>query len=473
MSARPLLLAGERRETPARQEIRAPWDGRVVAEVCLAGPAEADEAAARAAEAFPALERSTTDERRRTLEAVSRLLREREELFAAAICDEAGKPIALARAEVQRAAETFHLAAGEAERLGGEILPVDLSPATAGYRCLVRRVPRGPALAIGPFNFPLNLLAHKIAPSLAVGAPVVVKPPPQAPTAALLLGELLYEVAPPGWPRGFVSVLPCANDVAERLVRDERFAVLSFTGSAEVGWKIKAIAGRKHVVLELGGDAAVIVCADADLELAARRVAWGALAYAGQVCISVQRVFAEESVRRDFADALAAAVRAARSGPPRDAAVLLGPVIDDRAAERIEQAVETSGGTVRVCGPRTGRLVAPTLVEDASPASALAREEVFGPVVGLWESAGFEEALEAVNRSPYGLQAGLYTRDLKKVFAAHDRLRVGGLVVNDVPTLRVDNYPYGGTKASGLGREGGRSGILEYTEPRVLLVNPG
>lgn len=469
----PLLLAGKRRVSADVAEIRSPFDDSLLREVCLAGEAEADEAAAEAASAFPAFARTTTDERRKLLAAISRGLLEREALFAEAICDEAGKPIALARGEVRRAAETFHIAAGEAERLGGEILPVDLAPSTAGYRCLVKRVPRGPVLAIGPFNFPLNLLAHKIAPALAVGAPVVVKPPPQAPTAALLLGDLIAELVPKAWPAGVISVLPCSNDVAERLVRDDRFAVLSFTGSGAVGWKLKAIAGRKHVVLELGGDAAVIVCEDADLDLAARRIAWGGMAYAGQVCISVQRVFAEERIRTALAQAVKAAVESVPSGSPRDEAVLVGPVIDDRAAERIEKAIGESGGRVLTGGTRKGRLVGPTLIDDAAPDSALGSNEVFGPVVGLWGSGGFDEALDAVNRSPYGLQAGLFTRDLRKVFRAHDELRVGGLVVNDVPTVRVDNYPYGGTKASGLGREGGRSGVLEVTEERVLLVNPG
>jgi acyl-CoA reductase-like NAD-dependent aldehyde dehydrogenase len=359
--------------------------------------------------------------------------------------------------------------------LGGEVLPVDLMPATAGYHCLTRRVPRGPVLAIGPFNFPLNLLAHKIAPALAVGAPVVVKPPPQAPTAALLLGELLAKLAPPRWPDGFFSILPCDNEIAERLVRDARFAVLSFTGSGPVGWRLKALAVRQHVVLELGGDAAVIVAEDADLEATARRIAWGAMAYAGQVCISVQRVIVQAGVYPAFAARLAEAVRAIPSGLANDARTLSGSVIDDRAAARIERTIEEAAkqGTLLAGGPsRSQRLIAPTLLTDVPLTSPLATDEVFGPVAAIWPYERFEDALELVNRSEYGLQAGLFTYDLRRMFAAHERLRVGGLIVNDIPTLRVDNYPYGGTKGSGLGREGGRSGVDEYTEPRVLVVNP-
>lgn len=467
--ARPLFVAGRARTTATVHEVRSPWDGSVVASVCQATRAEADEAADAARAAFPAFSRTTTDERRRLLEGISRALLERIEAFASAICVEAGKPITLARAEVHRAVETFHLAAGEVERLGGEILPIDLSPATANYRCFVRRVPRGPVLAIGPFNFPLNLIAHKVAPALAVGAPVVVKPPPQAPTAALMLGELIAELAPD---LGVVSVLPCANDVAEALVTDPRFSVFSFTGSGAVGWRLRALAGRKHALLELGGDAAVIVCEDADLEPAARRIAWGAATYAGQSCISVQRVFVQAAVRTRFEALLADATRAVKYGDPRDPNVVAGPVIDDRAADRIERAL-THGGRVVSGGARTGRLFSPALVVDADPQGPLGGEELFGPACALWSYESFDDALALVNASPFGLQAGLFTRDLGRTFRAHDALQVGGLVVNDIPTLRVDNVPYGGTKASGIGREGARAGVEEMTEPRVLVVNPG
>lgn len=471
MAPRPLLVAATARAGHHSATIRSPWDGAVVADVYLASPDEADEAAHAANACAPAFSRTPTHERRSLLEAVAGGLRERVDLFANAIRGEAGKPITLARAEVLRAAETFHLMAGEAERLGGELIPIDLSAATEGYRCLARPVPRGPALAIGPFNFPLNLLAHKVAPALAAGCPVVVKPPPQAPTAALLLGELMVEKAPSHWPRGFLSVLPCANDVASQLAADERFRVVSFTGSGPVGWRIRQLAAKAHVVLELGGDAGVIVCEDADLETAAKRIAWGASAYAGQVCVSVQRIFVQSSVRARFTAFLVEAMRAIVSGDPSDAATVSGPMIDDRAADRIEALL--SGANVLAGGARAGRLIAPALVDEPAQKNPIAHDEVFGPVAGVWSFDRFEEALEQVEASKFGLQAGLYTRDVGRIFAAHDRLRVGGLVVNDVPTLRVDSYPYGGTKGSGAGREGGRHGVLEYTEPRVLVLNAG
>jgi len=470
MDPRPFLLARTSRSSAEVAEIRSPDDGSVVSRVALAAQADADEAAAAASQASEAFSRTPTFERRAVLESLSRRLLESEDEIASAICDEAGKPITLARAEVKRAAETFHLAAGECERFGGEMIPIDLSPATKDFRCFVRRVPRGPVLAIGPFNFPLNLLAHKIAPALAVGAPVVVKPPPQAPTAALILGRLFDEVVPSSWPAGVMSVLPCTNEVAETLVKDDRFSVLSFTGSGPVGWKLKAASGRKHVVLELGGDAGVIVTEDADLDFAARRIAWGAMAYAGQVCISVQRIFVQASVRAVFTEKLVAAIRATPVGAAHDPKTVSGSVIDDKAADRIEQAIQSSGGKALTGGGRKGRLLEPTLIEEPAKNSAVSGEEVFGPAAGLWSYDRFDEALAAVNASQFGLQAGLFTNDMRRVFSSWDALRVGGLVVNDIPTLRVDSYPYGGTKGSGLGREGGRAGLEEYTEPRVMVV---
>ncbi len=469
MTPRPLLLA-RRAVGSAASPVFSPWDGHTVGLVSQADAEQARGAVEAADEAARPLAASTTDERRRLLEEASRALTARVAEFAQVICLEAGKPITLARAEVLRAAEVFHLCAGEAERLGGELVPIDLAPGLSGHRALVRPVPRGPALAVGPFNFPLNLLAHKIAPALAAGCPVVVKPPPQAPSAALMLGELLSTLAPANWPAGFLSVLPCANDVADGLAGDERFRVVSFTGSGAVGWRVRQRAAKAHVVLELGGDAAVVVCADADLERAAMRIAWGAYAYAGQVCISVQRIFVEESVRTTFTTKLIDAIRSLPVGDPRDASTVCGPVIDDRAAERLERLARDSG-TALVRGTRRDRLLSPTLIEDVAEGSPLTGHEAFGPIAGLCGFRDFDGALEAIERSPYGLQAGLFSNDLRRIFKAHEQLRVGALVVNDVPTLRVDSYPYGGTKGSGTGREGGRFGVVEFTEPRTLVLN--
>jgi glyceraldehyde-3-phosphate dehydrogenase (NADP+) len=440
-----------------------------VARVHLASAAEADEAAARASEAAPAFARLSTDERRRLLRAVAERLSTDVETFAGVIRDEAGKPVTQARAEVRRAAEVFQLAAGEAERSGGRVVPVDFAPGNESLRCLVRPFPRGPALAIGPFNFPLNLLAHKVAPALAAGCPIVVKPPPQAPTAGLMLGELIASLAPGSWPAGFLSVLPCDADVAAKLSADARFKVVSFTGSERVGWQVRAAASRAHTVLELGGDAAVIVCADADLEAAARRIAWGASAHAGQVCVSVQRILVASSVRARFESLLVEAFRDIATGDPAEGAVVCGPVIDDAAADRVDGLIASAGRRL-VGGERHGRLFTPALLTDVDAGSPLASDEAFGPVAGLWSFDRFEEALSMVNGSRFGLQAGLYTHDLGRVFDAHETLLVGGLVVNDVPTLRVDSYPYGGTKGSGLCREGGVEGLGEYLEPRVLLI---
>lgn len=471
MTPTPFLLARQHRTSPETADVRSPVDRAVARTVFLAGKPEADEAMQAAEQAARAFAQTTTDERRRLLQRTSEALLDRIDLFADAICEEAGKPITQARGEVVRAAETFHLAGGEAERLGGALVPVDLSERTAGYRCLVRRVPRGPVLAIGPFNFPLNLLAHKIAPALAVGAPIVVKPPPQAPGPALLLGDLLAELAPRSFPDGFLSVLPCENTVAEALVVDDRLSVLSFTGSDKVGWRLKSMAGKKHVLLELGGDAATIVCEDADLERAATSIAFGTCAYAGQVCISVQRVYVHEKVRPEFERLLGRALSALKYGDVRHPDVVSGPVIDDAAADRIERALAESG-QLTVGGLRADRLFAPALVVEPDPRGVFGTSEIFGPACALWSYATFDEALERVNESRFGLQASIWTNRLDRTFAAWDELRVGGLVVNDVPTLRVDSYPYGGTKDSGLGREGGRASVDAFTEERALVLNP-
>lgn len=471
-ASRPICLSGAARSTQTQAQVRSPYDGSALVPVDLAGKAEAEEAAEKASQGFKEYSQSSTGQRRDLLLAIARGIQARSEEFAQAICQEAGKPIAQARQEVSRAVQTFSWAAGEAERFGGELIPVDLSPATAGYQCLVRRVPRGPVLAIGPFNFPLNLIAHKVAPALAVGATVVVKPPPQAPGAALLLGELIAKLSADTWPSGLVSVLPCENDVAQALVEDERFAILSFTGSGQVGWKLKSLAGRKHSILELGGDAAVVVSPSAPIEEAARRIAYGANTYAGQVCIAVQRILVHESVKKAFTEALLREYAALSLGDPAQEETVLGPVIDDGAAERLEELVAQAGGQRLYGGSRKGRVLQPTLIEAPNASSPLSHDEVFGPVAGLWEYRDFEDALATVNASAYGLQAGLFSNDLGEVFQAHNTLQVGGLMVNEIPTFRLDNYPYGGSKASGLGREGGRAGLLEMSEERVLVINP-
>ncbi|MDE2237737.1 MAG: aldehyde dehydrogenase family protein, partial [Elusimicrobia bacterium] len=386
---------------------------------------------------------------------------------------EVRKPLKVARREVARAAFTFRWAGEEARRFLGELLPLDLDAQSEGRLALVRRFARGPALLITPFNFPLNLVAHKVSAAIAVGAPFALKPAPQAPRTALRLGAILADC---GWPaEAFAVAAGCPIDAAEALVRDERFAVLSFTGSAKVGWRLKGIAGKKHVVLELGGNAAVLVAADADVPWAAARCAWGAYYYSGQVCISVQRILVEGSVYEEFRDLLLKNIAELKLGEPEDEGVDVGPLIDEQAARRVEawtQEALERGGRLLAGGQRRGLLIAPTLVENAPADCALSREEAFGPVATIERISSRAEGFERLASGSYGLQAGLFTNDLGAVFSAWPRLPIGGLIVNDIPSYRSDAMPYGGVKDSGLGREGARYAMEEFTERRTLVLKP-
>jgi acyl-CoA reductase-like NAD-dependent aldehyde dehydrogenase len=468
MPQRGLLVNGTWR-AGAAVEIRSPWDDRPVAKVSQAGPPEVEEALAAATAGRARLSALPTFARRAVLNGMVRGLQERAEEIARTIVDEAGKPIAAARVEVRRAIETFTLAAAELSSYGGRTVPVDLDPATAGYECETRRFPAGVVVGIVPFNFPLNLGAHKVAPAMAVGAPIIVKPPPQAPSAQLLLGEIALAA---GADPAALQVLPCPNEVAEQLATDSRVRVLSFTGSAKVGWHLKARAPGK-VVLELGGNAAVVVCEDANLDWAAERCALGGFNYAGQVCIKVQRIFVDKKVHDEFVERLLARARALGVGDPARETTVVGPLIDDGAAARVTAWVEEAiaGGARRLLGgDRQGRLLGPVVLTEVPADAKVSREEVFGPVVVVSRVGSFEEALAGVNDSAYGLQAGVFTRDLGRVRQAFHQLEVGGVIVNDYPTFRSDNYPYGGVKGSGLGREGVRASLDELTEERVLVT---
>jgi glyceraldehyde-3-phosphate dehydrogenase (NADP+) len=395
----------------------------------------------------------------------------RREDFAKTITAEAGKPIADARREVGRAVQTFAIAAEEAKRLPGDVLPLDLTPGTDGYLGIARRVPIGPILGICPFNFPLNLVAHKVAPALACGNPIVVKPAPQTPLTSLLLGEVVLEA---GLPEGSFSVVPCDNVVAEQMAMDVRVKLLSFTGSAPVGWMLKAKCGTKKVVLELGGNAGVIVEPDADLETAAQRCATGGFAYAGQTCISVQRILVHEAVYERFAQALLARVTALKAGDPSEEATVIGPLIDEGAARRVESWVAEAvaqGATVLTGGTRSGSLVEATVLADVAPDMKVSCREVFGPVVTLSKYKRFEDALEALNDSEFGLQAGVFTRDVDRIFRAYRDLDVGAVLANEIPTFRADHMPYGGVKGSGIGREGVRYAIEDMTELKLLVLS--
>jgi acyl-CoA reductase-like NAD-dependent aldehyde dehydrogenase len=379
-----------------------------------------------------------------------------------------------ARGEVARAVSTFRWAAEEARRWSGEVQRLDTEAPTTGRLGLTRRFPRGPVLAIAPFNFPLNLVAHKVAPAIAVGAPIVIKPAPKTPLSALFLGEILAEC---GLPAGMWSVLPVLNDQAPAMVADPRLPVVSFTGSGPVGWSIQASVPRKHVTLELGGNAAAVVCADwsseADLDVAATRIALFANYQAGQSCISVQRVFADRSVYDGLAARVVAAVEALKTGDPWDDDTEVGPLIDEANAIRVEEWIAEAvagGATLLTGGTRTGATVAPAVLADVPADAKLSCEEVFGPVLILESVDGVDEAFARVNDSKYGLQAGVFTRDLPTAFRAHRELQVGGVVVGDVPSYRADQMAYGGVKESGVGREGVRYAMEDYTYERVLVL---
>lgn len=471
MHPRPLLIGGTPVSTSDVREIRSPWDGAVKSRVCWAGAAEVEQAIALAHATRGTMAGLPAHRRAEILEAARDGLRARRDELVAAVVDESGKPITAARGEVDRATETFTDAAWAARAALGSVEPLDALPAGAGRIGLVQRVPVGVVSAITPFNFPVNLVAHKLAPAIAAGCPVVLKPAPEAPTAALMLAEILHEA---GLPAGGLSVVPCDVDVAAPLSSDPRLAFLSFTGSAKVGWALKARAAHMKVALELGGNAGVYVAADADLALAVERIAWGGFVNAGQTCIHVQRVLVHASLYEAFLEALVTRVRdTVKAGSPYDADVLVGPLIRARDAERVLAWIDearAAGATVHTGGTRSGQVVSATVLSDAPTSCAVEREEVFGPVVSVRPVANDEEALAALDASAYGLQAGIFTRDVGLLMRAWHTLHVGGIIHDDASTFRVDSMPYGGVKDSGIGREGPRHAVLELTEPRILVL---
>lgn len=452
-------------------EIRAPYDGSVVGTV-FQGRREHAEAAIKASiKAFGTTRRLPAFERQRMLRRVAEQIAQRKEDFARTISQEAGKPIKAARTEVERAVFTFNVAAEESTRIYGEYLPLDWQEFTAGRWGIVRRFPLGPIAGITPFNFPLNLVAHKVAPAIAAGCTMVLKPAPQTPLTALLLAEAVQQA---GWPDGALNVLPLSNEDAGLLVTDERLKMISFTGSATVGWEIKRRAGKKKVVLELGGNAGVIVHSDADLSYAAERCVAGGFGYAGQTCISVQRIRVEHSVFGRFTDLLLEAVKKLKSGDPLQESTDVGPLIREsdakRATEWIQEAVR-AGARLLCGGQRRGSMLEPSVLTGTRPEMKVNCQEIFAPVVTVEPYDTFDEAVRQVNNSPYGLQAGIFTRDAKLLFSAYEELEVGGLVAGDIPSFRIDHMPYGGVKESGLGREGLRYAIEEMTEPKLMVMN--
>jgi len=468
--AKPLYLAGDWIETERLRQSRAPSDGRLLGEVCLAGPEEIERAAAAAHAARQPLAALSSGERSALLYRLAEALEAAQDEFADLIMAEAGKPRALAAGEVARGLQTLRIAAEEALRIGGEVLPLDRSEKGRDRVGISRRFPAGPVLGITPFNFPLNLALHKLAPALAAGCPIVLKAADQTPLVLLRLAELFCGL---GAPRGALSVINAETEHSELLVRDERFAVLSFTGSPKIGFLLKSICGRKRVVLELGGNAAVYVDRSADLERAAERIAFGALAYSGQVCISVQRIYAHAEVYAQLCELLVERFRAAKVGAPDEDDVTVVPLIDEGAAQRVAgliEAAEGLGATRLVGGTREGALIPPTLLADVPPEADANRQEAFGPLATISAVAGPTEAFAAINDSEFGLQAGVFSDDIQVVLAAHAALEVGGVLHDDVPTWRVDEMPYGGVKASGIGREGLRDAIRDLSEPRLLVL---
>lgn len=452
-------------------EIRSPYDQSVVGTVVMANAQLLQEAIAAAARAFEVTRKLAAFERHRILMDISQGIAARHEEFAHCIATEAGKPIKTARAEVDRAVFTFSIAAEEATRIGGEYLPLDLQSFTAGRWGLNRRFPLGPIAAITPFNFPLNLVAHKLAPAIAAGCTVVLKPAHQTPLTALLLAEVIHKS---GLPAGALNVLPLATKDAAALVEDDRLKLLSFTGSSTVGWQLKARSGKKRVGLELGGNAGVIIHSDADITYAAERCAVGGFSYAGQSCIAVQRVLVHRSLYDRFVDAFVTRVQKLKVGDPLDDSTDVGPVITEgdaiRAAEWAQEAV-AAGAKLLCGGKRNGAVLEPTVLTKTKPDMKVNCEEVFAPVKTVEPYDDFDDALGRLNDSRYGLQAGLFTSDARLIFRAYDELEVGGLVVGDVPTFRIDHMPYGGVKDSGMGREGLRYAIEEMTEPKLLVMN--
>ena len=467
----PFLLNGRWLDDGPLVPVRSPYSGEVIAQVAQASRQQADEAIAGALAAFAVTRKLAGFERQRMLRQVADQITARAQEFARVMVLEAGKPIKTARAEVARSAFTFAVAAEESTRIEGEYLPLDASETAKGRWGIVRRFPLGPISAITPFNFPLNLVAHKIAPAMAAGCTMVLKPAPQTPLCALMLARLVHDA---GWPAGALSVLPLSNDDAAPLIEDERLKMFTFTGSAAAGWELKKRAGKKRVTLELGGNAAAIVHGDAELEYAAERCVTAGFSYSGQSCIAVQRILVHETVFDAFLAMLVERVKKLKSGDPLSEATDIGPLIRESDAVRAESWIReavAAGAKLHCGGERKGSLLEPAILTNTQPSMKVNCMEVFAPVRTLTPYRSFDDAVARVNESPYGLQAGVFTRDNGLIFRAFEEIETGGVMANDVPTFRADQMPYGGIKDSGIGREGLRYSIEEMTERKLLVLN--
>ncbi len=467
----PIYLAGRWVKTSEILEVRAPYDNQLVGTTWKAGSKEIATAINESVTAFEKTKKMPLYEKSEKLIMTAQALKNNLEKIAQILSAEAGKPISASRAEVSRAVLTFTDAAEECKRIRGEQTPLDFESGSKNRWGIIKRFPIGPILAISPFNFPLNLVCHKVAPALAAGNPVILKPASSTPLTSLLLAQLIHEA---GWPEGTLSVLPMDASNAHLLVTDERLKMLTFTGSPEIGWKIKAQSGKKKVTLELGGNAGVIVHHDANIKLAAERCAYGGFILSGQNCISVQRIFLHEAIYKEFLKFFIPKVEALKAGDPAKDDTDIGPLIHPDETARVmawlEEAKE-QGARVLTGGQLSGNIVLPTVVENVTNAMKISCEEVFAPLVTIFSYSDIDHALEEVNNSVYGLQAGLFTNDARIIFKAYEMLEVGGLVAGDVPTYRIDPMPYGGVKDSGTGREGARFAIEEMTEPKLLVMN--
>ena len=470
MKTYPYYLAN-RPETPnADLIVTDKYTGEIAYKVALADSSAIDRAIFMAQAAAEPFRNMPPYERQAVLNHCVARFSERAEELAMALCIEAGKPIRDSRGEVGRLIDTFRIAAEESVRIGGEVMNLEISPRARGYRGMFKRVPIGPCSFISPFNFPLNLAAHKVAPAIAVGCPFVLKPASRTPIGALIIGEVLAET---DLPAGTFSILPCSRDGAALFTTDDRLKLLSFTGSPAVGWQLKAKAGKKKVVLELGGNAACIVDHDADLDDVVQRLVFGAFYQSGQSCIGVQRIIIHEQIYEELRERLVVATQQLVVGDPKDEDTFIGPMISVKEAERLENWITSavrSGANMLCGGSRDGAILAATLLENVPKDQDVCVKEAFGPVAVLSQFSDFDAALHEVNDSAFGLQAGIFTRDIYKIQKAWDELEVGGVVIGDVPSWRVDNMPYGGVKESGLGREGVRFAMEDMTEIRNLVI---
>lgn len=466
----PFYLANEPFQTNSDLIVTNKYSGEAFAKVAQADTETIDQAISKAVDATNAMRQLKPYRRQAILNHCVDRFESRFDELAEMLCIEAGKPIKDSKGEVTRLIDTFRIAAEEAVRIVGEQHNLEISERASGYRGMDQRVPIGPCSFISPFNFPLNLVAHKVAPAIAAGCPFILKPASRTPIGALIIGEILAET---DLPKGAFSILPCTRKAADLFTTDSRLKLLSFTGSPDVGWHLKSKAGKKKVVLELGGNAACIVDKDADIEDATDRILIGAFYQSGQSCIGVQRILIHDSIYDSFKETLVEKTKALVMGDPKDEKTFIGPVISEDDGERlkswIDEAVE-AGGKILCGGDRDGVMVEATLLENVPSDLPICAEEAFGPVAVLSRFTDFDDALAEVNESQFGLQAGVFTNDIQKSLRAWDELEVGGVIINDIPSWRVDNMPYGGVKESGFGREGIRYAIEDMTERRLLVI---